>query len=218
MKIRTSGTIAAAIAAITLTVFAETSKPDPAMKSVLDALGSLGGKPIETLTPAEARKQPTPADAVKNLLELQGKSTAPEVVAKVENRTIPGKGGKIPLRVYWPAGAGPFPVLLYIHGGGWVIADLDTYDGSARALTNAAQAIVVSTHYRQGPEHKYPAAHDDAFTAYQWTLGNAAASTAMRRAWLWRAKAPAATSRLSSLCAHATRSCRSRSISCWSTR
>ena len=174
MEIRFSSILAAALTAVTLTVFAETSKPDPEMKAVLDALASLGGKPAETLTPAEARKQPTPADAVKKVLQQQGKSTAPEAVAKVENRTIPGKGGQIPIRIYWPEGAGPFPVLFYIHGGGWVIANLDTYDGSARALTNAAQAVVVSTHYRQGPEHKYPAAHDDVFTAYQWTLKNAA--------------------------------------------
>jgi acetyl esterase/lipase len=76
--------------------------------------------------------------------------------------------------VYWPNGDGPFPVILYIHGGGWVIANLDTYDGSARGLTNAAKAVVVSTHYRQAPEHKYPAAHDDVFAAYQWTIKNAA--------------------------------------------
>ncbi len=159
----------------TLGVLAATSQPDPEMKTVLDALASLGGKPTETLTPSEARKQPTPADAVKKVLQQQGKSTAPEAVGQVENRSVPGAGGQIPIRIYSPRGSGPFPVVFYIHGGGWVIADLDTYDASARALTNAAQAIVVSTHYRQGPEHKYPAAHDDVFAAYQWTVKNAAA-------------------------------------------
>lgn len=144
------------------------------MKKVLDALASLGGKPMETLTPAEARKQPTPADAVKKVLQQAGKSTAPEAVGNVENRTIPGPAGQIPIRVYSPAGNGPFPVIFYLHGGGWVIADLDTYDSSPRALTNAAHAVVVSTHYRQGPEHRYPAAHDDVFAAYQWTVKNAA--------------------------------------------
>ncbi len=163
-----------ASAVIGTAVLAQTSKPDREMQMVLDALASLGGKPIETLTPAEARRQPTPADAVKKILEQQSKSTAPEPVGNVENRTIPGPAGQIPIRLYWPSGSGPFPVLFYIHGGGWVIADLDTYDSSARALTNAAQTIVVSTHYRQGPEHPYPAAHDDAFAAYQWTLKNAA--------------------------------------------
>lgn len=172
MKVRIP-TMLAFVAALSFTAAAQSSKPHPEMKMVLDALASLGGKPIETLSPTEARKQPTPADAVKKVLQQQGKSTAPEPVAMVDNRAISGQGGQIPIRIYWPEGNGPFPVILYIHGGGWVIADLDTYDASARALTNAAQAVVVSTHYRQGPEHKYPAAHDDVFAAYQWTLKNA---------------------------------------------
>jgi acetyl esterase/lipase len=95
-------------------------------------------------------------------------------VGTVVNRTIPGPGGPIPVRIYTPAGTGPFPVVVYSHGGGWVIATMDTYDSSARALTNAAQAIVMSIEYRKGPEHRFPAAHDDAFAAYQWALQNAA--------------------------------------------
>lgn len=149
------------------------ARPDAQMQAVLDELGSLGGKPIETLTPDEARKQPTPADAVTSLLKKQGKSTAPEPVGKVENRTISGAGGNIPVRIYTPEGEGPFPVVVYYHGGGWVIADLDTYDASPRAIANAAKVIVVSSHYRQAPEHKFPAAHDDAFAAYQWVIANA---------------------------------------------
>ncbi|MBC7790136.1 MAG: alpha/beta hydrolase [Anaerolineae bacterium] len=152
----------------------EMPTPNDQQKAVLDELASLGGKPIETLTPAEARKQPTPADAVKKLLEKQGKSTAPEPVAKVVDRKIAGPGGQIPIRIYTPAGAGPFPVIVYYHGGGFVIADLDTYDASPRALANAANAVVVSSHYRQAPEHKFPASHEDAFAAYQWTVKNAA--------------------------------------------
>ncbi len=152
---------------------------DPQMQAVLDQLGKLGGKPIETLEPAEARKQPTPADAVKALIQSQGKTPTPEAVGKVEDRTFPGPAGPVKVRVYTPAGAGtaagaPRPVVLYIHGGGWVIADLDTYDASPRAIANAADAIVVSTHYRQGPEHKFPAAHDDTLAAYKWLLANAA--------------------------------------------
>lgn len=147
--------------------------PNAQMKAVLDQLAALGGKPLETLPPAEARKQPTPADAVMALLKKQGKSAAPEPVAKVEDRSIKGPAGQIQTRIYWPGGTGPFPVILYIHGGGWVIANLDTYDSSARALTNAAGAVVVSTHYRQAPEHKFPAAHDDTWAAYEWVLANA---------------------------------------------
>lgn len=151
-------------------------KADAQMQAVLDQLAKLGGKPIETLTPAEARQQPTPADAIKALLEAQGKPTAPEAVAKVEDSSFPGPAGAVPIRIYTPENSSgePLPVILYIHGGGWVIADLDTYDASPRALANAARAIVVSTHYRQGPENKFPASHDDTLAAYQWVLKNAA--------------------------------------------
>lgn len=143
------------------------------MQAVLDQLASLGGRPIETLSPQEARKQPSPSDAVKALLKSQGKPVAPEPVAKVENRTFAGPGGAVPIRIYTPEGKGPMPVVLYIHGGGWVIADLDTYDASPRAIANAAHAIVVSTHYRQAPENKFPAAHEDTLAAYKWVLTNA---------------------------------------------
>ena len=85
----------------------------------------------------------------------------------------PVRADPIAVRIYTPKGAGPFPVVVYYHGGGWVIADLDTYDASPRALANLANAVVVSSHYRQGPEHKFPAAHQDAFAAYRWVLANA---------------------------------------------
>ena len=150
---------------------------DAQMQSVLDALAKLGGKPIESLDPVEARQQPSPADAVAEVLKAQGKPTTPEAVGKITDTTFPGPGGAVKVRIYTPAAApagAPLPVILYIHGGGWVIADLDTYDASPRALANAVGAIVVSTHYRQGPEHKFPAAHDDTLAAYEWVLANAA--------------------------------------------
>ncbi len=143
--------------------------------SVMNALASLNGKPIETLSATEARKQPTPTDAVLAVLKSEGKSAAPEAVGTVVNRTIPGPGGPLPIRVYTPAGTGTFPVILYFHGGGFVIATNDTYDGSARALTNATKAVVVSVEYRKAPEHKFPAAHDDALAAYKWVLAHATA-------------------------------------------
>lgn len=152
--------------------FAQPAHPDPQMQAVLDQLAALKGKPINTLSAANARKQPTPADAVAALMKKR--HIAPETVGNIDNRQIPGPGGMIPIRIYTPKGTGPFPVLFYIHGGGWVIANLDTYDASARALANAARCIVVSTHYRQGPEYKFPAAHADVFAAYQWTVLNAA--------------------------------------------
>lgn len=148
--------------------------PDPQMQAVLDQLAALGAKPVEQLTVQQARAQPSPADAVRALLQKMGRSTAPEPVGSVQDRTVPGPAGPIPVRVYTPRGTGPFPVIVYYHGGGWVIATTDTYDASARALTNAARAVLVSVEYRKGPEHRFPAAHDDAFAAYQWVLANAA--------------------------------------------
>ena len=158
------------------------AKPDAQMQAVLDELAKLGPKPLGSVPAVEARKQPTPADAVTALLKKQGKSTEPEAVGKVENKMIAGPGGQIPIRIYYPKGQGKgeqgkgeaaLPVILYIHGGGWVIADLDTYDASPRALVNATNAIVVSSHYRQAPEHKFPAAHDDIHAAYEWVLAQA---------------------------------------------
>lgn len=151
--------------------------PDAEMAAVLRALISFDNKPISEVSPNEARKQKTPADAVKQLLEERRENTDPEEVGKVENRSIPGPDGDIDIRIYTPTVARvegqALPVVLYIHGGGWVIADLDVYDASARAMCNIAHAIVVSTHYRQAPEHKFPAAHDDTYAAYKWVLANA---------------------------------------------
>lgn len=152
---------------------AQPAAPDSDMKGVLNALQELKPKPIENLSAADAREQPTPADAVKTYLKEQKQSTAPEKVGHVDNRTINGPGGDIKIRIYRPDGDGPFPVIVYYHGGGFVIADLDVYDATPRALSNATQAVVVSSHYRQGPEHKFPAAHEDAFAAYQWVTKNA---------------------------------------------
>jgi acetyl esterase len=148
-------------------------KADADMQAVLDALAGLGGKPIESLKATEARTQPTPADAVKVVLTKKlGKAPSPEPVAKVEDKTYGTH--KQAVRIYTPTGAGPFPVVVYFHGGGWVIADNDVYDASPRAIANAAGAIVVAADYRKAPENKFPAAHDDAYEAYQWAIANAA--------------------------------------------
>ena len=151
-------------------------KADADMQAVLDELATLGGKPIEGLTPEEARKQPTPADAVMSLLKKKGKNTAPtSLVPGVSStdRDIPGAVGNIPARIYTPDGNGPFPVIVYFHGGGWVIADKEVYDGGARGLSKEAQAVVVSVDYRRAPEAKFPAAWDDALAAYKWVAANA---------------------------------------------
>ena len=151
------------------------SAPDRQMRDVLEMHAQLAPKPMEQSSPKEARKAPSIADAVKAVLKKQDKGTAPEPVEDVNNETITGLGGgKIKIRIYTPKGDGPFPVIVYFHGGGWVVADLDVYDATPRALANAVGAVVVSAHYRQAPEHKFPAAHDDTFSAYKWVLENAA--------------------------------------------
>ncbi len=149
----------------------EMAQPDPQMKAVLDKLASLDGKPIPTLSAEDARKQPSPADAVKALMKEKGK-TAPEL-GKVEDIDIKLSSVDLKARVYRPEGDGPFPVIFYIHGGGWVIADLDTYDATPRGLCKQTKALVISTHYRQAPENKFPTAHNDVYGAYQWVLENA---------------------------------------------
>ncbi|MDF1503232.1 alpha/beta hydrolase [Roseisolibacter sp. H3M3-2] len=150
---------------------------EPEMQAVLDQHAKLGPKPIETLTPEEARRQPTPADAVTALLVAQGKDTTPAALVPgvtAADRTVRGAAGDLPATVYTPEGAGPFPVVVYFHGGGWVIADRKVYDGGARGLAKAANAVVVSVDYRRAPEAKFPAQHDDALAAYRWALANAA--------------------------------------------
>jgi len=148
-------------------------KADADMQKVLDAHASLNPKPIETLTPAEARKQPTPADAVKKVLTQMGKSTAPEPGASMKTMSVPVKGGSVPVHIFTPEGAGPFPVMVYYHGGGFVIADTKVYESSPRALAKMAKAIMVSVDYRQAPEHPFPTPPEDAYAAYLWVLQHA---------------------------------------------
>lgn len=98
----------------------------------------------------------------------------PEEVASVKNTPVPGPAGEIPLRIYTPDGEAPFPILVYVHGGGFVIGSLDTHDRVCRSLANAAACIVVSVDYRLAPESKYPAAVEDSYAATCWVADNAA--------------------------------------------
>jgi acetyl esterase len=149
-------------------------KANPQMQRVLDVQKSLGGHPLETLTPAEARKLPGVGDAAKLILKKEGKSTAPLAGISVKEVSFDGPGGALPARIYTPDGIeGPLPVIVYYHGGGWVIADTLAYDASARALAKETKAIVVSAEYRKAPEHPFPASHEDAFAAYKWAWENA---------------------------------------------
>ncbi|MDB5851440.1 MAG: lipase [Rhodoferax sp.] len=171
----------------------DAGKPNPVVNALSNAVAAvradddqlalakahegLHPKAIEKLSVEEARLQPTAADAVNALLQQQGRSTLPETLVPgvtSQDTTVDGATGPLPARIYTPSGTAPFPVIVYFHGGGWVIADKEVYDGGARGLAKEANAIVVSVDYRQAPEHKFPAAWDDALAAYRWVATNAA--------------------------------------------
>ncbi|OBF44166.1 lipase [Mycobacterium sp. 852002-50816_SCH5313054-b] len=131
---------------------------DPILQKVLDAV------PFRLTTDdgVEAARQ--------RFRDLPRRPLHPEL--RVEDRTIPGPGGAIGIRIYWPSGdPGPdAPVVLFFHGGGFVVGDLDTHDGTARQHAVGADAIVVSVDYRLAPEHPYPAAVEDAWAATLWVI------------------------------------------------
>lgn len=136
----------------------------PQVAHALEAM-TAAGPPMHTLSPTEARAA---------MEAMRGNTDAPEPVGHVEDRLIPGLAGKQPVRIYTPKGDGPFPLLVYFHGGGWVVGSLNTVDVSCRALTNLAECIVVSADYRLAPEHKFPAALDDCYAATRWSALHAA--------------------------------------------
>lgn len=131
------------------------------MKDVLTRYQALGALDLATLSAEEARQMP-------ELREVLEPSRAK--VGSIEHRII---GDGLVLRIYSPRGQGPFPALVYFHGGGWVIGNLNTYDATCKQICEQAECIVISVGYRQAPEHPYPAARNDAFEAYQWVLDRA---------------------------------------------
>ncbi len=137
----------------------------PQAKAFLDMLASSGAPPLEQLPLAEAR-------AVRS--EMVEASGPEEPVAEVQNRSIPGPAGPIPVRVYRPVKKETLPALVFFHGGGYVICNLDTHDRVCRGLANASGCAVISVDYRLAPEHKYPAAVDDAYAATQYVAEHAA--------------------------------------------
>jgi acetyl esterase len=140
----------------------------PQAQGLLEQMAAAGGPPLEEM-PVEAARQ-----MIAAMAELAG---PPEEVARVEDRAVPGPeaGVEIPVRIYTPAGTGPLPALVYFHGGGWVIGNIESHDAPCRALANAAGCVVVSVDYRLAPEFKYPAAAEDCYVATRWVAENAAA-------------------------------------------
>ena len=137
---------------------------DPQAQKVMDQIAALGLPPNHTVSPGEARA---------NML-ARPRAAGPEV-AKVANQTIPNGDYQVPVRIYTPAGSGPFPILCWFHGGGWVIGNLETADATARHLAVKSECVVVSVDYRLAPESKFPVPFDDCYAATEWAAHNAAA-------------------------------------------
>jgi len=137
---------------------------DPQMKAILDKAAAAGAPPFHAMSPAQARE----------FLRQRPPMGVPEPVAHIDDRRIPGPAGDIPIRIYRPAADAPLPAVVFFHGGGWVVGDLDTHDAVCRVLSNAARCVVVSVDYHLAPEHRFPAGPDDCYAATVWTANNAA--------------------------------------------
>lgn len=136
---------------------------DPQVQEVLDQLRTLGFPGFAALDVEQAR-----------MVIAQMERPPGEPVAAVEDRSVPGPAGDVPVRLYRPAGDEPAPLVVYFHGGGWTIGDLETHDALCRALANRSGCAVLAVDYRLGPEHRFPAAVDDAWAATRWAAEHAA--------------------------------------------
>jgi acetyl esterase len=138
----------------------------PEIRALLDQQAASGRPPLHRQSVAQAR-----AFHTQDAAPLNGEAVP---VAAVADRAVPGPGGDLPVRVYTPEGEAPFPIVVFFHGGGWVVGTLDTYDPLCRALAAAVPAVVVSVGYRLAPEHRWPAAVEDAYAATLWASRHAA--------------------------------------------
>lgn len=145
---------------------------DADMRHVLGVLEAMGGKRIEACTSPEARALPTLDMALRRIL----RDHVDDMGVSMEMRLVSGHGGDVRARIYVPQNdlaTAARPMILFLHGGFFVLGDVDNFDASPRALAARTGAVVVSAHYRQAPEHRFPAAHEDAWAAWQWLLEHA---------------------------------------------
>jgi acetyl esterase len=136
------------------------------VQTILTMLAAMDGPEMNEVTPEQAREMYATLSALESKTE----------VASVADAAAPGPAGDVPVRVYVPTDEpGPHPVLVYFHGGGWVIGDLDTHDSTVRAVAAASGVTVVSVDYRLAPENPFPAPLDDCCAAVRWVVDNAEA-------------------------------------------
>jgi acetyl esterase len=137
---------------------------DPGAAALLQQMAQTGAPPIHQLPVPEARR----------MMQMMVAAAPRPQVGRVEDRAIPGPAGEIPVRIYWPRSGQRVGLVVYYHGGGWVLGDLETHDATCRRLANASDCIVVAVDYRLAPEHKFPAAVEDCYAAALWAAENAA--------------------------------------------
>jgi len=136
---------------------------DPQAQIVIDQIEAVGfGEFTEETDPV----------AVRSMMDAAAPRSA-ITLHEVSDREIPGPNGPIPIRIYRPDGNAPKPIIVYAHGGGWVLGSLDTHDDACRGLAAGVDSIVVSVDYRLAPEHPFPAAVDDYLASLAWVHANA---------------------------------------------
>ena len=149
---------------MTVTTALARAPMDPGFAAFLAQAAAQGNPPMESLPPEIGRQ------VYRDIAASLG---LPPPVVATEERSIPGPGGPLKLRIYHPDATGPLPALLYVHGGGFVIGDLETHDAACRALCHDVAAVVVAVDYRLAPEHPFPAAVDDVVCVLQWLAAHA---------------------------------------------
>ncbi|MCE1180250.1 MAG: alpha/beta hydrolase [Micrococcales bacterium] len=141
---------------------------DPGLAELLAMTERSGAPPLHTLDPEGARA------AYRRLGRLVWRESEPRPVGSTQDLTFAGPAGELAARVYRPSGSGPWPTVLFIHGGGWVIGGIDTHDPTSRDICELGQSVVVSVDYRLAPEAPYPAAVEDSLAAARWVLDHRA--------------------------------------------
>jgi acetyl esterase len=139
---------------------------DPKIEEVLAGMLAAPGPPAHEIPIEQAR--------INHRMETERLCGAGPAVADVRDLMVPGPGGDIPVRVYTPDAEAPLPILVWLHGGGWAMGSIETYDAPVRALAGAAGALVASVEYRLAPEHRFPAAVDDSLAAVRWAAATGA--------------------------------------------